>query len=65
MIRSRKVKWAGYAAQMVQRRDACRLLVVKPERNRPPGRPKHWWTDNINIELREVRWSCMDWINLA
>jgi hypothetical protein len=29
-------------------------LVGKPEGERPPGRPKRRWVDNIKIDLREI-----------
>jgi hypothetical protein len=35
------------------------------ERERPLGRPRHRWVDNIKIDLREVGWDSMDWIELA
>jgi hypothetical protein len=39
--------------------------VGKPEGKRPLGRPKHMWMDNIKIDLREIRWDGMEWIDLA
>jgi hypothetical protein len=33
----------------------------KPERKRPLGRP----VDNIKMDLREIEWGCMEWIDLA
>ena len=36
----------------------------KRERNRPLGRPRRTWEDNIKMNLQEVGWD-MDWINLA
>jgi hypothetical protein len=39
--------------------------VGKPEGNRPLGRPRRSWVDNIKIDLREIGWDGMDWINLA
>jgi hypothetical protein len=41
------------------------LLVGKPERKRPLGRPRHRWVDNIGMDLGEVGWSDVDWIGLA
>jgi hypothetical protein len=32
---------------------------------RPFGRPSHRWEDNIKMDLQEVGWGDMDWINLA
>jgi hypothetical protein len=37
----------------------------KPEGRRSIGRPRLMWVDNIEIELREIGWGGMDWINLA
>jgi hypothetical protein len=39
--------------------------VEKPEGKRPLGRPRRKWEDNIRINLREVGWGGMDWIDLA
>jgi hypothetical protein len=50
---------------MGERRDAYRALVGKPEGRRPLGRPRHRWEDNIKMDLREVGWGGIDWINLA
>jgi len=36
------------------RRGEHRILVVKPEGKRPPGRPRHGWEDNIKMHLQEV-----------
>jgi hypothetical protein len=32
---------------------------------RPIGRLKHRWEDNIKMDLQEVGWEVMDWIELA
>jgi hypothetical protein len=50
---------------MGERRGAYRALVGKPEGRRPLGRPRRRWEDNIRMDLREVGWGGMDWINLA
>jgi hypothetical protein len=42
-----------------------RALVGKPEGRRPLGRPRRRWEDNIKMDLREVAWGGMNWINLA
>jgi hypothetical protein len=47
------------------KRNAYRLLVEKPERKRPLGRPRRRWVDNIRMDLGEVGWSDVDWIVLA
>jgi hypothetical protein len=39
--------------------------VVEAERKRTLGRPRRKWVDNIKMDLREIGWSGMDWIDLA
>jgi hypothetical protein len=46
------------------RRNAYTVLVGKPEGKRPLGRPRRRLEDNIKMDLREIGWSCMDWIHL-
>jgi hypothetical protein len=46
-------------------RVAHRIFVVKPEENIPLGRPRRRWVHNIKIDLREIGWGGMDWIDLA
>jgi hypothetical protein len=48
-----------------EKRNACRILVGKPEGKRPLGRPGRWWVDNIKMDLREIGWDGMDSIDLA
>jgi hypothetical protein len=39
--------------------------VGKPEERRPLGRPGHSWLDNIRMDLVELGWGDVDWIDLA
>ena len=41
---------------MRERRDAYRVLVGKLEGRRPLGRPRLRWKDNIEMDLKKVRW---------
>jgi hypothetical protein len=50
---------------MGEKRNAYRILVGKPEGKKPLGKPKRRWEDNIKINLREIGWGGMDWIDLA
>ena len=54
VIRSKRMRWAGHVARMGERRGALRVLVGKPERKRPLGRPKLRWEDNIKVNLQDV-----------
>jgi hypothetical protein len=47
------------------KRNACRILLGEPEGKRPLGRPRHRWENNIKMDLREVGWDGMDWIDLT
>ena len=50
---------------MGERRGVYRVLVGRLEGKRPLGRPMHRWDYNIKMDLREVGWVGMDWIDLA
>jgi hypothetical protein len=42
-----------------------RLLVGKPEGNRPLERPRRMWFDNIKMDLSERGWGEIDWIDMV
>jgi hypothetical protein len=54
IIKWRRMKWAGHVARMGEKRNVYRLLVGKPERKRPLGRPRSRWMDNIKMDLLEI-----------
>jgi hypothetical protein len=39
--------------------------VGKPEGKRPLGRPRCRWVDNIKMDLREIIWDGVDWIDMT
>jgi len=41
------------------------VLVGKPEGKRPLGRPRRSWEETIKMDLQEVGFGGMDWIELA
>jgi hypothetical protein len=47
---------------MGEKRNAYRILVGKPEGNRPLGRPRRRCEDTIKMGVRETGW---DWIDLS
>jgi hypothetical protein len=44
---------------------AYRILVGRPEGRRPLGRPRRRWEDNIKMDLQDVGWEVVDWIDTA
>jgi hypothetical protein len=64
-IKSRRMSWAGHVARMGEERYLYRVLMGKPEVKRPLGRPRRRWEDGIRMDLREIGWGSVDWIQLA
>jgi hypothetical protein len=46
------MKWAGHVSRIGAKKIAYKILMGKPEGQRPLGRPRRRWVDNIKIELR-------------
>jgi hypothetical protein len=61
MIKSRRMRWAGHISRMGTKRNAYRILMGKPEGKRPLRRPR----SNNRMDLREIGYGGMDWIDLA
>jgi hypothetical protein len=55
----------GHVGRMGEKGNANRLLVGKPAGKRPLRRPRRRWVDNIRMDLGEVGWGDVDWIDLA
>jgi hypothetical protein len=61
MIKSRRMRWAGYVARMGKKRNAYRILVGKPERKRPLGRIRRRWGTILNASQRDrMGWCGLD-----
>jgi hypothetical protein len=65
VIKSRRMRWAGYVARMGEGRGVYRVLVGRPEGKRPLGRPRRRWEDNIKMDVREIGIVRVNWIELA
>jgi hypothetical protein len=50
---------------MGEKRNSYRLLMGKPDRKGPLGRPRRRWVDNIRMDLGVVGRGNVDWIGLA
>jgi hypothetical protein len=59
------MRWARHVARMGEKRNAYRILVGKPEGKRPLGRPRRRWEDSIRMDLREIGWGDIGWIDLS
>jgi hypothetical protein len=47
------------------KRNAYKILVGKPEGKRPLRRPRRKRVDNVKMDLREIWWGGMDWIDVS
>jgi hypothetical protein len=65
VIKSRSMRLEGHVTCMAERIEVYMVLVGKPEGERPLGRPRRRWEDNINMALQKVGLRGMDWIELA
>jgi len=65
LIKWGRVRWAGRVARVGERRGVYRVLVGKHEGKRPLGRPSHKLEGNIKMDLQEVGFGGMDWIDLT
>ena len=65
VIKSRRMRRAGYVARMGEERGVYRVLLGKSEGRRPLERPRRRWVDNIKMDLQEVGCGYMDWIGWA
>jgi hypothetical protein len=50
---------------MGEERKVYKVLVGKPERKRPLGKPRRRWENGITMDLRETGLGVVDWIRLA
>jgi hypothetical protein len=65
VVKSRTMRWAGHVARMGEGRGVYRVLVGKSKGNRPRGRRRRRWEDNIKVDLQEVECGGMDRVGLA
>ena len=63
MIKSRRLRWGGHVATMEEGRSAFKILTGKPTGNRPLGRPRQRWEDNITMDLKEIGTNAKNWVD--
>jgi hypothetical protein len=59
------MRWIEYVARMREKRNSYRVLVGQAEGKRPLGRQRCRWVNNITMDLREIEYVGVDWIDVA
>jgi hypothetical protein len=57
------MRWAGHAACMGEIRNVYKILDQKYEGKRPLRRQSHRWEDNIRMDLREMGWEGVEFLD--
>jgi hypothetical protein len=67
VIKLRRVKWAGHVARMGGIRNACKILVGKPEGRGHRESHRCRWEDNIRMDLGEIGWEIVSilWLRIG
>jgi hypothetical protein len=64
-MKSMIMRWAGHVARMGKERNVYRVLVGKSEGKSPLERPRRSWEGGIKMDLIEIGWGDVEWINLV
>ena len=59
------MRWAEHVACMEDMRDPYRVLMGRLEGKIPLERPSCRWKDTIKMNIQEIEWGGIDWIDLA
>jgi len=62
IIKSRRLRCANHVAKMEEGRSAFKILTVTSTGNRPLGRPRRRWEDNIRMDLKEISANTRNWV---
>ena len=62
-IKSRRLRWVGHVARMVEGRNTFKILTGKPTGKRTLGRPRRRWEDNIRMDLEEIGINAGNWVD--
>ena len=57
------MRWVGHLARIQEGRSAFIILTGKPTGNRPLGRPRRRWEDNIGMNLEEIGINAGNWVD--
>jgi hypothetical protein len=48
-----------HVARVGEERTVYMVLVGRPERKKPFGRPRRRWEEEMKLHLREIGWQCV------
>ena len=65
VIKSRRLRWAGYVARMEEGRSVFKILTGKPTGKRHLETSRHRWEDSTRMNLKEIEISVGSWIDLT
>ena len=65
VIKTRRLRWAGYVARMEEGRSAFKILTGKLTGKRHLGKPRRRWEDNIRMDLKEISINTRNWVDSA
>jgi hypothetical protein len=65
MINSRRMRWPKHVARVGEKNCAYSVSIGNPEETGSVEGPRRRWEDAIKMDLGEIGWGGMDWIDLA
>jgi hypothetical protein len=65
MMKSRKMRWAGYVARIGRRMNIGYWCESQKDGKRPLRRPRGRRVDNIEMDLQEIGWGGVDWLMIG
>jgi hypothetical protein len=63
VMQPRRIRLIGHVAGTEEKADVNRVWIEKTEGRKSFGRPKHR-LENYKLDLKQIRWVCMNWFNL-
>jgi len=65
VIKSSRMPWLSHVARMGEMRNVHNILIGKLEGKRSCGIPRRRREDNIRVDLREIWWAGVDWMQVS
>ena len=60
VIKSRRLRWAGYVARTEEGRSVFKILTSEPT-----GRSRHRWENKIKVNFKEMSIDTSEWVDSA